>query len=90
MLNGWLTGGNNYYANPEKHTITITMDSRMAEYMKEHLPEEMKRRVRASSHRRRRSPYHPELMNLSMEDTELPGVGPEEARMAHRLCAQLL
>ena len=57
-LDGWL--GNNYYANPEQHTITITMDSRMAEYMKEHLPEEMKNKPPPT-------PYHPELRNLSME-----------------------
>ena len=67
--------------NPEKHTCTITMDSRMAEYMKEHLPEDMKNKPPPT-------PYHPDIMNLSMEETEL--LGPEEAKMAHRLCAQLL
>jgi hypothetical protein len=49
-LDGWL--GNNYYA---KHTIT--MNWRIAEYMKEHLPEEMKSKPPPT-------PYHPELMNL--------------------------
>ena len=71
----------NYYANPEKHTITITMDSRMAEYMKEHLPEEMKSKPPST-------PYHPELMNLIIEAEDL--LRPEEAKMAHRLCAQML
>ena len=73
-LDGWL--GNNYYA---KHTIT--MNWRIAEYMKEHLPEEMKSKPPST-------PYHPELMNLIIEAEDL--LRPEEAKMAHRLCAQML
>ena len=41
-LDGWL--GKQFYPNPDMQTVTITMDVRLAEYMKKHLPEEMQRR----------------------------------------------
>ena len=77
-LDGWL--GNQFYPNPEQNTMTITMDVRLCEYMKEWLPNEMEKEPPPT-------PYHPELMSLSMEGTLLSA---DEGKKAHRICAQLL
>ena len=77
-LDGWL--GNQFYANPEQRTITITMDVRLCKYMKEWLPVEMELEPPPT-------PYHPETIIFNMEDTVLSS---DEGKKAHRLCAQLL
>jgi hypothetical protein len=79
-LDGWL--GNQFYPNPEMRTITITMDVRLAEYMKEHLSEEMTANFVPPP-----TPYHPDLLQLNMTDEQL---SVEEGKLAHRICAQLL
>ena len=79
-LDGWL--GNQFYPNPEQNTIPITMDVRLAEYMKEHLPEEMTAKFVPPP-----TPYHPDLLQLNMSDEQL---SVEEGKHAHRICAQLL
>ena len=78
-LDGWL--GNNYYVNEPERTVTITMDVRMAEYMREHLPDEME------SKRLPESPCHPRLHDIKLDDGETP---PELAKKCARLNAQLM
>ena len=62
-------------------TITITMDVRLCEYMKEWLPDEMEKEPPPT-------PYHPDLMSLNMEEELLSA--DDEGKKAHRQCAQLL
>ena len=79
-LDGWL--GNNYYINAAENTVTIAMDVRIAEYMKEHLSDEM------DSKRLPESPCHPRIHDIELdEDGVCP---PETARKCARLNAQLM
>ena len=57
------------------------MDVRMAEYMREHLPDEME------SKRLPESPCHPRLHDIKLDDGETP---PELAKKCARLNAQLM
>ena len=59
-LDGWLQ--NQFYLNKPQRTVTITMDVRLAQWMKEHLPDEMSREDLPTT------PYHPQLALLNRED----------------------
>ena len=78
-LDGFLN--NQYYLHAPTRTVTITMEVRLTEIMREHLPDEMDGRSYPSM------PNHPQLSRLSKTD---PAISPEQAKQMHRLCAQLM
>ena len=75
-LDGFLN--NQFYANVELNTVTMCMDVRLVEVMKEHLPLEMNNPDSFYP----KTPFHPDLMKLSMT---LPPIAAIKAKTAHRL-----
>ena len=80
-LDGFLN--NQFYANVELNTVTMCMDVRLVEVMKEHLPLEMNNPDAFYP----KTPFHPDLMKLSMT---LPPIATIKAKTAHRLGCQLM
>ena len=82
-IDGWLN--NQCYENPELNTITMTMDVRITEIMKEHIPDEMS----MSSSHYPNQPCHPELTKLELQ-LGMPALSPALAKSSHRLGCQLM
>ena len=74
---------NNCYWNKALNTMTMCMDVRITEIMKEHLPLEMGLDAKAFPP----TPNHPELMRLTLTD---PALSPALAKSSHRLGCQLM
>ena len=74
---------NNCYFNIELNTLTICMDVRITEIMKEHLPEEMTK----ESSFYPKTPHHPNMMKLQLG---LAALSPALAKSSHRLDCQLM
>ena len=72
---------NNFYFNVDLSTITICMDVRIAEIMKDHLPDEMTKEAEFFP----KMPNHPDMMKLQLG---LAALSPALAKSSHRLGCQ--
>ena len=81
LLDGFLN--NQFYSNIPLNTVTMCMDVRITEIMKEHLPDEMVRLPGFYP----KTPNHPDMMSLSLA---MPKLDNDRAKASHRLGCQLM
>ena len=75
---------NNFYFNDELNTFTMTMDVRLTEIMKEHLPD----RLNLDDIEYPKTPYHPRFKELATSTDIMTNA--EDIKMVNRLQMQLM